>query len=562
MGPKLFLKTSQPPTPANETAPIQTPGGTLKLKLPAPPTPAAEQQHSAISFASSAARGGAQRRPSAKKDPARNGGKASKKRAATNDAISPAAKRVASDASRRASIILKASKSAVGPNGTPTSAGPKLKLHRSSTGPKLRGLHVKGRVPERLPGNAYDSEDSEREADPATEQHLVLRMQPGEDCDYLRTAIAERTIGIPPQDGGAEVTLKFVDRELRRAVVTVRKNMYAAALVDLPCIVETMKSWDKRGWWKVADVSQMLLVLGRVSSEDEAKHFALPPRIVNEKTMQYAHGLTPPMHWVRKRRFRKRLSYRDTANVEEEVQKLLDEDDRAEREGGSAIYDITTRDSLERSEEPESYPFDYEDGAVDTIEDDAEYEDEQMEEMEEMDVDAAEADLQAMFDRENEAAAGQNISSDFVVTSPDAVPDQTASLVAIDTADDSTLATPTGTAAVAVELPAESADDLFGDREESSGDEEEEEDEEEEDDDDDEDIDTFDEDAQARAAERNLQKQEIQDLENEIELQRQKLEATKNQLLLQRQRDKLKSLEDDLGMKRRVYGYADDEDED
>jgi TATA-binding protein-associated factor Taf7 len=33
--------------------------------------------------------------------------------------------------------------------------------------------------------------------------------------------------------------------------------------VDLPCIVEGMKSWDRRGWYKSADICQMLLVLGR-----------------------------------------------------------------------------------------------------------------------------------------------------------------------------------------------------------------------------------------------------------------------------------------------------------
>jgi transcription initiation factor TFIID subunit 7 len=31
-----------------------------------------------------------------------------------------------------------------------------------------------------------------------------------------------------------------------------------------------MKSWDRRGWYKSADICQMLLVLGRVNSDQEA----------------------------------------------------------------------------------------------------------------------------------------------------------------------------------------------------------------------------------------------------------------------------------------------------
>ncbi|KAK3061234.1 hypothetical protein LTR53_019846, partial [Teratosphaeriaceae sp. CCFEE 6253] len=113
--------------------------------------------------------------------------------------------------------------------------------------------------------------------------------------------------------------------------------MYAAALVDLPCILESLKSWDKKGWWKVADVCQMLFVLGPVQSEAQIRDFPLP-REVDRKTMAYAHGLTPPMHHVRRRRFRQRVSYRQMENVEEEVERLLKEDEEWERQNGKVTH--------------------------------------------------------------------------------------------------------------------------------------------------------------------------------------------------------------------------------
>lgn len=515
-----------PSTSSNDNSGPQSAGGSgLKLKFSQPPTPATDQP------APFSAEGSRKKKPSAKKR-------------AANEDISPAAKRVASDAgeTRRPSVMLKMPK---GPGQAPslaTPGGSKLKLsakakRQSTGGPILRRLNVKGRVPERAPGNGYDSEDSERELDPATEQQLILRMEPGEDCDYLRNAIAEKKIGLPQAEGGADVTLRFVERELKRAVVTIRGRMYAAALVDLPCIVETMKSWDKKGWWKVADIHQMLLVLGRCRTEDEAKTMPLPARVVNSN-MQYAHGLTPPMHWVRKRRFRKRLTYKDTANVEEEVQKLLQEDEEVESRGGEVNHEIVSRESLERSVEPEQYYEDDEgEEPIDTIEDGYEM-------FEEMDVDATEAALQAEFDMD--APAPEQVTDQPVSDSPVPLADAASSYAQVNSA----LQTPGDTPAA--ETPAETPAG-----EEPSSDEDDDEDEDEDEDG----VDVVDEDAAAKAAERNQLMEEYRDLEREVERQREKFNAQKNQLLKERTLKQLRSLEEDLRMKKQAVGLGDEEDE-
>lgn len=528
---KLHLKTGSgggggsPNTPSAQTP---ASGGGFKLKLSQPPTPATEQPSSSMAPPRSDPSKKPRNKPSAKKRAADED---------EDDTISPAAKRVAPE-SRKSSLILKTSKKAGATvPATPSSAGPRISIKkgRQPSAPVLRRLNVKGRVPDRAPGNAYDSEDSDRERDPATEQQLILRMEPGEDADYLRDAIANKTIGVPVRDGGADVMLRFVERELRRAVVTVKGRMYAAALVDLPCIVETMKSWDKKGWWKVADIHQMLLVIGRCSNDEEAKNMPLPRGAINPTNYQYAHGLTPPMHWVRKRRFRKRLIYKDTANIEEEVQKLLEEDERVERDGGEASFEIHNHDSIERSVEPEAYfDDDAEDDAISTIE--SGYDHEQVE----MDDAEAEAQLQNMFDEDNEAAESQLVASDNITTSPANLADASASFAQVQAGMESAAATPAG-----AETSAQSSD------------------EDESDEDEDEDgPDVVDEDATAKAQEVQQQMEEIRDLESEVEFQRKKLAGQKNQLLRERAMKQLRSLEEDLRIKKGGLGLGMDEDDD
>lgn len=192
--------------------------------------------------------------------------------------------------------------------------------------PTLKIKH-KGKIPKRPLGVGYDSELSDREADPTLLEAFILRMLPGDDCNYLRTAIENGTLGMPRSQGGADISIRPLERHGRRAVVTIRGVKYAAAMVDLPCIIEGMKSWDKKSWIKSADICQMLLVLKRIQSDDEAQTVPLPPD-VNPKTNQYAHGITPPMRWVRKRRFArtKRTQVSDIEAVERKVNQLLQED--------------------------------------------------------------------------------------------------------------------------------------------------------------------------------------------------------------------------------------------
>lgn len=214
-------------------------------------------------------------------------------------------------------------------NGTslqPKFKKPKITLKppgTATTPGKLPTLKVKnaGRPPPRPLGEGYDSEAEDREIDPVIEEQFVLRMLPNEHCNLLRQAISERKIGLPKQQGGLDVYFKFLDEEGRRCMWVIQGQHYAAILLDLPTITEVMKTWDKKAMVKTADVCQMMIVFAAVKDEQEAKMAPLPNAV--EHGHRWPHGITPPMHDARNRRFRKRLSKLEIQNKEAEVERLL-----------------------------------------------------------------------------------------------------------------------------------------------------------------------------------------------------------------------------------------------
>ncbi|KAA8911087.1 TAFII55 protein conserved region-domain-containing protein [Sphaerosporella brunnea] len=237
----------------------------------------------------------------------------------------------------------------------PASAPPKLKLNLGSSmaagsqpvrTPTIKLRHTPKAAPRKRryePGNGYDSEASDREEDPAIEENFILRMLPGDDCDYLREVVERRELNT-----SSDVWMKFKDQ--RKAVINIRGNLYAGQLVDLPCIVEANKTLDKKNIFKAADICQMLLIHQRIPHEE-----AIWDVQFSFSEQQFPHGLTPPMQWARKRRFRKRISNRTIEAVEAEVDRLLREDEMAE----SFSYCLVDADQEEdRSDADATYEHD------------------------------------------------------------------------------------------------------------------------------------------------------------------------------------------------------------
>ena len=218
-------------------------------------------------------------------------------------------------------------------------------------------INAKGKIPKRELGNGWDSENEETEKDPVILDGFILRMQPGSDCDYLQKHITEGTMGQEPRHGGANVRFRLFDVYGRRGMMTIREHPYAIAMVDLPCVVEGMKTWDKKAAVKSLDISQMLLVLGPCTNKEEAEKYPLPPE-VDPKTYNYAHGLTPPMHYVRKRRFdkTKRAKLEDIEEVERRVKALLAAD-KAAKKVSWKTYDHDPTDELAEQEDDDGEEY-------------------------------------------------------------------------------------------------------------------------------------------------------------------------------------------------------------
>jgi transcription initiation factor TFIID subunit 7 len=70
----------------------------------------------------------------------------------------------------------------------------------------------------------------------------------------------------------------------------------------------------------------MLLVEQRVPSEEVVSH----QKSFNIDDFIWPHGITPPLQYVRKRRFRRRVNRRTIESVEQEVERLLEQDALAE----------------------------------------------------------------------------------------------------------------------------------------------------------------------------------------------------------------------------------------
>lgn len=365
-------------------------------------------------------------------------------------------------------------------------------------------------------GVGYDSEASDREDDPAIEEDFILRMQPGDDCEYLRRAIAEKSWG-PKSEGGADIKMRFLKPDGRRATVTIRGQIYAASMVDLPCIVEGMKSWDRRGWWKSVDICQMLLVLGSVSNDEEALTYPLP-REVDEKTWQYAHGLTPPMRWARKRRFRKRVSNRTIEAVEEEVERLCKLDDDCEGESKYEVLDLDrlTRELSARESEDQGDMEDYEQDAEGDVDDMDGYF-EGAPEDEDVPDDGLEADLEQAFAEENLATIDPTslpLPTPLSTSTPAPTPSKPSSI------DDTSSA---------------------GEDESDAG------------------ASEVDEDELEQQQDLQRQREEIGDLEAAVKSQEAELAKLQNPILRQKLVKKIQSLRGDLELKRAAIGEGGDD---
>ncbi|KAK1279275.1 hypothetical protein QJS04_geneDACA004745 [Acorus gramineus] len=118
------------------------------------------------------------------------------------------------------------------------------------------------------------------------EEQFVLRVPPSVS-ERIERLLNENASSSSEE---ASLDLSFSE-DGRTGTFVIGNERFPASLLDLPCVMESYKTYDDNVLIKTADVGQMIMV----REEDDPA----------PEEVEYRHGLTPPMRDARKRRFRR-----------------------------------------------------------------------------------------------------------------------------------------------------------------------------------------------------------------------------------------------------------------
>lgn len=161
------------------------------------------------------------------------------------------------------------------------------------------------------------------------EEHFVLRL-PEKVAQNLRKMVQSR-------GEFSEEQLSLAWKDQRHGKMTVLGQTLSTTLVDLPCITESYKTLDNKQFYKIADVSQMVIAHPRTNPPTQGKDYTWPD------------GLSYPLRDIRNSRFRKRMNKKVVEDVELEVERLL----LADFEADDVTFEVLERKENESSEEDE-----------------------------------------------------------------------------------------------------------------------------------------------------------------------------------------------------------------
>ncbi|XP_070508424.1 transcription initiation factor TFIID subunit 7 [Chironomus tepperi] len=159
------------------------------------------------------------------------------------------------------------------------------------------------------------------------ETQFILRL-PEEYANKLRDAIRSGAQNLK------ERLAISLENDLRKGMVRFDERYLYAKVVDLPCIIESHKTIDKKSFYKTSDICQMMICKEEpdpvTDDESPVKNKKKDPNKVDKKFL-YPHGVTPSLKNVRKRRFRKTLKKKNVElpEIEKEVKRLLRTDNEA-----------------------------------------------------------------------------------------------------------------------------------------------------------------------------------------------------------------------------------------
>jgi len=171
-----------------------------------------------------------------------------------------------------------------------------------------------------------DEGDFPAEAPIDLENQFILRL-PAVPATALRAAVQS---GVNLKD---RLTIQIEqDQALRHGKVRFDGWSLPAKIVDLPSVIESHKTLDRKTFYKTADICQMMICRDDIDEERiEEKIDDGKKKDGKDKKFLWAHGITPPLKNVRKKRFRKTLKKKfvDVPEIEKEVRRLFKSDGEA-----------------------------------------------------------------------------------------------------------------------------------------------------------------------------------------------------------------------------------------
>lgn len=95
------------------------------------------------------------------------------------------------------------------------------------------------------------------------EQQFIMRMPPGPVSEKLRKDVEEGCLTLKDR------LFIEISNDMRHGCIRYDEKIFKARLVDLPSITESLKTTDRKTFYKTADICQMLVCVSEEESSDD-----------------------------------------------------------------------------------------------------------------------------------------------------------------------------------------------------------------------------------------------------------------------------------------------------
>lgn len=180
-----------------------------------------------------------------------------------------------------------------------------------------------------------DSKHSKMEEEAVELEGLfVLRLPPA----------AGTSLRLSLESGGLNLQKRLkirIQEDMRKCHVQYDGWSLTGKIMDLPTIIECLKTLDKKVFYKTGDICQIMIC----EDADETQVLDEEPKTEKEKI--FPHGVTAPLKNSRRRRFRKTLKKKNAElpDYEKEVKRLF----RQDLEAISVRYELVSEEDDKQS---------------------------------------------------------------------------------------------------------------------------------------------------------------------------------------------------------------------